>query len=424
MNNPIAQLKKGQKIALLATVITILLAVLKGVVGKIFASDVLIADAFHSGADAIAIFASAFGLWLASRGKSERFPYGLFKAETFATLIIGGFICWAGVELCFDGLQKLFYTPSMIKFPLLPIIVALISIVTAYFVARKEKEVGVEINSHSLIANARESFLDIISSVVVLFGILMLYWQIPYAEGITIIIIALLIIKLGVENVWQSFLVLLDANLEPGLQHNIETTVLKILGVETVNDCKIRQAGPFQMIELKFSTNPSISIYQAHAISDEIEKTIRAEFNSVESIFVHAEPSRRKELRAIIPVAEVNGFDSIIYEHFGRAPYFAILKMKGDVFEIEDFYLNEFLSLKHHIGIKVINVIVQYDLDMLFTNQIGEISFYVLKENFIDIYRIGEENLSIKQGIDLYKQNKLIRITAPTHTVDESITES
>ena len=81
MNNPIAQLKKGQKMALLATVITILLAVLKGVVGYFFNSDVLIADAFHSGADAIAIFASAFGLWLASRGKSKRFPSVFLKLK-------------------------------------------------------------------------------------------------------------------------------------------------------------------------------------------------------------------------------------------------------------------------------------------------------------------------------------------------------
>ncbi len=421
MNNPISQLKKGQKTALWATIITLLLTALKGIVGYIFHSDVLIADAFHSGADTVAIFASAFGLWVASLNKSERFPYGLFKAETFVTLIIGGLICWAGIELLFDGWEKLFFIPSTTEFPLLPVIVTLISIIAAYFIARKEKQIGNEINSHSLIANASESFLDIISSVVVLLGILMLYWQIPYAEGIAIIIISILIIKLGLENIWQSLLVLLDANLEPELRQNIERAILKVPGVKSINDCKIRQAGPFQMLELKFTANPSISNYQAHAISVEIENSIRTEFDSVESISIHAEPSHRKDVKVIVPVADINGLDSVIYGHFGRAPYFAVLKMKGDIFEIEDFYLNEFLKLKHHIGIKVINVIIQYDLDMLFTNQIGEISFYALKENFIDIYRIGEENSTIKQGIELYKQNKLSRITAPTHTVEDSI---
>jgi len=78
MNNPIVQLKKGHKVAFYATVVTLLLTVLKGIIGYFFHSDVLIADAFHSGADTIAVFASAFGLWLASKGKSKRFPLWSF----------------------------------------------------------------------------------------------------------------------------------------------------------------------------------------------------------------------------------------------------------------------------------------------------------------------------------------------------------
>ena len=108
MNNPIVQLKKGHKVAFYATVVTLLLTVLKGIIGYFFHSDVLIADAFHSGADTIAVFASAFGLWLASKGKSKRFPYGLFKAETFITMFIGCFICLVGIELLLEGYQKIF----------------------------------------------------------------------------------------------------------------------------------------------------------------------------------------------------------------------------------------------------------------------------------------------------------------------------
>ena len=45
----------------------------------------------------------------------------------------------------------------------------------------------------------------------------------------------------------------------------------------------------------------------------------------------------------IIPVKEMNGLDSKIHGHFGRAPYFIILKLddKGGA-EIEDFYHNRF----------------------------------------------------------------------------------
>jgi predicted Fe-Mo cluster-binding NifX family protein len=60
----------------------------------------------------------------------------------------------------------------------------------------------------------------------------------------------------------------------------------------------------------------------------------------------------------------------------------------------------------------------------LFTSKIGEISFSLLKENFIDIYRLENENLTIKQVIELYQQNKFSRMTTPTHLVDESTSET
>jgi len=418
------QLKKGQRLALWATIITLFISALKGVIGFLFHSKVLVADAFHSGADTIAIFASAFGLWLASTKKSDRFPYGLFKAETFITLIIGGLITWAGVELVIDGYHKILFVPPVIEFPFLPIYVSIFSIIAAFFIARKEKEVGEEINSQSLIANAGESFLDIVSSIVVLAGILMAYWRIPYIEGAIIILIALLIIKLGLENFWKSLLILLDANLDKELQQKIKEIVIEIYGIKDVSDIKIRQSGPFRMVDLKFTTNPSITIYQAHEIADEIEDKIMNKFDSVESVFVHAEPSRHKKIKAIIPVCEINGMSSKVYGHFGRAPYFAVLNIEENDVEIEDFYLNEFLDRKKHIGLNVVKVVVHYDLDILFTNRIGEIAFYMLKENFIDIYLIKDENLTVKKVIELYKQNQLAQIKTPTHTVDEAVVDS
>jgi cation diffusion facilitator family transporter len=419
-----AQLKTGQKVALWATAVTLLISVLKGTVGTLFHSKVLVADAFHSAADTVAIFASAFGLWLASREKSRRFPYGLYKAETLVTLIIGALILWAGIELLLDGYHKLFFVPPLVRFPVLPVAVAGLSILTAFFIARKEKRIGRAINSQSLLANAGESMLDIVSSIVVLAGILLAYWQVRYLEGVIIILISLLILKLGSENVWRSLLVLLDANLDEPLQAQIEQTLLDIPGVKDTEDIKIRQAGPFRMVELKIATNPSISIYQAHGIADEIERQVSQKFTTVESVFVHVEPSQQTKVRAIVPVSEINGLDSKVYGHFGRAPYFVIVSIDKNEAVIDDFYLNEFLDRKRHIGLNVVKVIIHYDLDMLFTNRIGEIAFSMLKENFIDIYRIRDENLTVKTVIELYRQNRLTRILNPTHSVEEAEVES
>ncbi len=174
------------------------------------------------------------------------------------------------------------------------------------------------------------------------------------------------------------------------------------------------------MIDLKFTANPSLTLYKAHELADEVEQAIITNFDHVDSVFVHVEPSTQHIIKAIIPVENIRGFKSKVYPHFGRAPYYVILKIENEQVEIEDFYLNQFLDKSKHIGLSVVKVLVNYDLDMLFTNKIGEISFYMLKENFIDIYQITDGNLSVNDVLEQYRQNNLPRIIAPTHSVEDA----
>ncbi len=413
------RLRRGQRTAFAAAFVTLLLAITKGLVGYFCDSKILMADAFHSGADLLAIFAAGFGLWLASRKKTTKFPYGLYKAETFVSLIIGAFIVWAGIGILKEGLNKFFYIAQTNVFPVLPIAVSAISLIAAFFIAKRERCVGKAINSQSLIANANESFLDIFTSLVVLAGILLAYRKIPHIEGAIIILISLLIFKLGIENIWTSLLALLDANLSPGLQSSIAEEVNKIYGVKGVSEIKIRQSGPFQMVECKIMTSPSLALYKAHELADKVEDYITRNHENVESIFVHIEPVKEKAISAIIPVKDIKGLDSEVHNHFGRAPYFIIFRLDDDNINIEDFYYNEFLDEKKHIGIKVIRAVIKYKLDMLFTSQIGEISFHMLKDNFVDIYNI-EEGITVKEVIERYRKGDLKRIAAPTHPVEEA----
>jgi cation diffusion facilitator family transporter len=413
------KLKRGQKTAFAAAFITLLLAITKGLVGYFYDSKILIADAFHGGADLLAISASGFGLWLASRKKTTKFPYGLYKAETFVSLIIGALIVWAGVEILKDGIHKFFHIAQTNVFPALPVAVSVISIILAFFIAKRERHVGKAINSQSLIANANESFLDIFTSLVVLAGILLAYRRIPHIEGAIIILISLLIFKLGIENIRTSLLALLDANLSPEMQSSITEQVNKIYGVRGVSEVNIRQSGPFQMVECKIMTSPELALYKAHGLADEVERYVTRNYENVESVFIHVEPVKEKAILAIIPVKEINGLDSEVHDHFGRAPYFLILRLDGENIDIEDFYYNEFIGEKKHIGVKVIRAVIKYKLDMLFTSQIGEISFHMLKDNFVDIYSI-EEGITARDAITKYRKGKLKAVTAPTHLVEEA----
>lgn len=404
-----------------ATITILLLAVVKFITGYLFDSRILIADAFHSGVDVLAIFASWFGLQMASRKKSIRFPYGLYKAETFVTLVIGAFITWAGIENLIEGYGKLFLPAPDQAFPTLPVLVSGISVIVSFFVAKMEKQTGTFINSGALHANASEAFLDIGTSMVVLGGILLAYSKIPYIEGLIVMLIALIIIRLGIINIWTPILILMDANLDPNLQAQIKEKISHIKGVKDINDVKIRQSGPFKMVECKIATRPSISVFKAHELADIIENLVEIQYRDIESVFVHIEPMRQLTLSAIIPVNEINAMDSKVYGHFGRAPYFMILKLdnKGET-EIEDFYYNEFLGEKDriHIAVKVIKAILRHDMDIVFTPKIGEIAFHMLKDNFVDIYKT-DEGTTVKKVVQRYFNGGLEEIMTP-HPAEES----
>jgi cation diffusion facilitator family transporter len=415
----IIRLKQGQKIAFIAMLAAFLLAVMKATVGYRFDSEILIADALHSGADLLSNFAAVFGLWLASRKKSAKFPYGLYRAETLACFVIGGFIVFAGIEIFKEGYDKLLQLEPVNGFPFLPVSVSIVSSVTAFFIARKQQIIGRSIGSQSLIANSREAFLDIFTSLIVLMGILLAYVQIPYVEGAIIILIALLIFKLGLQNIWTSLMILMDANLDPGLQLEIEEKINQIYGVKGVSEVKIRQSGPFKMVECIIATRPSLSLYKAHELADKVEDFIAKNYEHIESIFIHVEPLREEIVSVIIPVRNIDGMESRIHGHFARAPYFIILKLSDNRVEIEDFYYNEFLEEKRHMGVKVARVVVGYKIDLLFTSNIGEISFHMLKDNLVDIYK-AEEDISVREVVERHRLKKLQPLTVPTHSVEES----
>jgi cation diffusion facilitator family transporter len=431
-----AALNRGRRAALAAALVLLVLGTSKGVVGYLLDSPILVADAYHSLGDIVAVSASAFGLWLAGRRRSARFPYGLLRAENLASLLVSLLILFAGVELLRDGYTRLLEPVRYRSFPLLPLLTGAVSAVVSFLIARLERRVATEINSGSLAANAGEAFLDVFSSTVVVAGILLSWLQIPYVEGGVVMLIAALLLRLGVVSAWGAVLVLLDANLDPQLQEEIADHINTLYGVRAVGEVRIRRAGPFQMVECTIATKPSLPLHEAHRLADQAEQSIVQRYSHVESVFVHVEPAREETLRAIIPVESMEGLGSRVSGHFGRSRFFAVVRIlpgpsgasataDGPApapptpgtepgVEIEDFYLNEFVANKLHVGLHVFKAVVRYRLDVVFTAEIGEIAFSLLRSSFVDIYSCPP-GLSVAEAVDRYRRGRLARITGPTH---------
>jgi len=194
----------------------------------------------------------------------------------------------------------------------------------------------------------------------------------------------------------------------------IQDDTMRIKGVKKVKDVAIREAGPFNMVDISVMTAPSATVYAAQDIADRVRDNIIHRFNMVEHVYVTVEPAKNDIFRAVVPVSTVDGLNSRIFHHFGRAPYFAIITIYKDDIVIEDFYLNEFIKKEKHVGLNVVKVLIHYNVDIIFTSKIGEISFYIARDNMIDVYQIEEEEQTIKDIIDAFSGNVLKKITVPT----------
>ncbi len=407
------QLEKGQRVALFSTFLILALALLKAAVGYFFNSSLLIADAWHSGADILINFSSLIGLKFAAQKKSDRFPFGLYKAETIACLIIGVLIAFIGIDMLKSGWHKLFVINRASAFPVYPVAASVVSCAVALVLALKQKATGIAIGSQALLTTASEAFFDIFTSLFVLIGILCVYFRIAYVEGIVIMVVGFLILKLGAVTAWKSVMILMDADMDEELKKEIEEKLRRINGIKGVEKVRIRQSGPFKIVSCIITTDPSMTLYKSHDLADTAENLLLTDYKNIDSVFVHVEPEKSEAQTAAIPISENIGFKSVVHPDFARAPWFMVITMENGVIEENLCLKNEFLNKKGHIGLNAAKLMINAEINILFVSRIGEISFHMLKDHYINIFKV-EKNMTIQEIVNLYYEGKIMPMTRPS----------
>jgi cation diffusion facilitator family transporter len=105
--------EKSEKVAALSIFINIALLAIKYTFAMLSGSVGLAADAIHSSSDVLASLTVFAGLKI-SRRRSKRFPYGLYKVENLASLIVAIAILLAGYGIAKSALFR--SAESVLKF--------------------------------------------------------------------------------------------------------------------------------------------------------------------------------------------------------------------------------------------------------------------------------------------------------------------
>ena len=404
-------LKIGENTAKNVSIIVFLLAGLKALVGFISGSIVLLSDALHSVADAFEILFIWLGFKISQRKPTEKFPYGFYKAESISALVVSLLILFAGYQIAQESYERIFSSYDL-KLPQIAIAVAILDAILMYLLGRYELKIGKKINSQSLIADGKESKLHIISSSLVVLGILSSYFGFLGIEGIAGLLLSLFIFKIGIESTRDSVFSLMDVSPSKEIEKEIKTILESVESVKDFSGLRLRKSGPFIFGEVSIKIKKFVAVERAHEISDKIEKDVKAKVPQIDSFTIHMEPFSPFEQKIIIPVKEKNNLDSQIDERFARAEFFAILSVKKDRIESFEFKENIFKEKEIRVGLAVAKYLLEEKPDVLIARQIGPISFHTLRDNLIEVYKA--EQGTIKQIMEEFLENKLTKLEKPT----------
>ena len=197
--------------------INLFLAIFNIIIGLLSNSIAIASDAIHSLTDSISGFLIIISEKLANHKKFSDYRV---KIERITTIIIALIIVLIGLEIVIASIKNII-TPEEVNYSIATLIVLIASIIIKYLLASYLKKTGKEIKSNVLIASGAETMNDTWISVAVLFSaVFYLIFHINIEAYISIII-ALIIIKVGLEFIFPHLSKHHHHHLEKSPDHSI-----------------------------------------------------------------------------------------------------------------------------------------------------------------------------------------------------------
>lgn len=390
-------MEQSEKIGAYSIGVNLLLVGIKAALSFLSGSVALIADAIHSFTDVISSLTVFAGIKISKR-KSKNFPYGLYKVQNFVSLLSSIFIFIAGYEI----VHTVFFKQHALNTKYLSYAVAgvILTMIITFTFSRYELRKGKEMGSPSLIADAEHIRTDMLSSSVILAGLVGGWFGLDL-DRIAAVLVVIFVVKAGVTISIDALRVLLDASIDFETMDRVKTIIMKESRVISINTLRGRNSGPFKFIEADIVIKAK-DLETADSVSRRIEKEIRQEVWKVDHVLIHYEPQRKETTTYAVPIKKDK---SSISEHFGEAPYFylATVREKDGMLLSETYYQNPFAGEEKGKGIKVSEWLLEKGVDVVYSPKgfEGKGPTYVFSDAGIDV--IITKGTSLSDIKELFK---------------------
>lgn len=287
---------KINKVLLKSLLTNIFLSIFKIIFGLLGSSGALVADGIHSVSDMLTDIFSAIGNAISKKPADHEHPFGHGNAEYLTCLIIGITVAIMGIEVIHKGLTKEAIIPNIYTSAVC-FITIIIKLMLATYLLKK----GKEYYSNILISSGKESFSDVISSLIVLISVILsglssINSLFTYSDKVAMIIVGVLVLKIAYDILKDNLSNLLGKQI---LNKDYKDSIIKIINtygeIKSIDTLIILKYGPFKKIDCEVSMDKDMTLYNVHKIIDDIEIKLKQSDDSIQNVMIHVNPFKKSK---------------------------------------------------------------------------------------------------------------------------------
>jgi len=281
--------KEKTKVALISIIASASLALFKFVIAQMTGSLAILSEALHSGLDIMAAIMTLYAIRMVIRPPDLEHPYGYAKFESLTSLAETILLFVAAGWIFYDGFQRIFFIHSEPEITFFSFAVMIVSILVDYSRSKTLYRIAHKYGSQALEADALHFKTDMLTSGVVLVGLVVVYlFGISNADSYAAIIVAGVIVYTSLGLGRRTLDVLLD-KAPKGIQGQILESITGFEGVKNVHSVRVRKVSSETFVDLHIEVPRIYTHDKAHKIATNVENKIRNEILPNSDVVVHVD---------------------------------------------------------------------------------------------------------------------------------------
>lgn len=278
-----------RQVALVAILGGVIILTIKLAAYFVSNSMALLSDALESIVNIAASGLMFFSIWLSDKPADDSHNYGHQKIEDISSMLEGIFIVVAAALIVYAAAGRIFsgVVPVQIDLAIgISVVATVMNGGISRYLSREAKKCG----SAALEGDAKHLFADVVSTAGVwvgLFIVALTGWGV--VDSVLAFAVAALIGRMGLSLIVRSGGRLMDNSCKEEEQKIREVLLRHKFRFIDFHDMKTRRNGNLVFCELHLSVDGSLSVNEAHELTDHLEEELKQELPTA-NLTIHVEP--------------------------------------------------------------------------------------------------------------------------------------